>query len=646
MQNSKFIQPLDPHRAADVRSRLDDILQSEAFREGKRSQEFLQVIVEHALAGRIENLRERSLGVELFGRPANYDSSNDAVVRVKANDVRKRLAVYYLNLPERPQVRIDLPAGSYIPQFSFAPVPVAPSEAELTPDPAVSDSKPLLSSTQSKPNQSLAKPKPDRVHTVSLLATFVLVLIGLVTFLELKRHASQPVNIHSIAILPLANFSGDPAQDYLADGMTDELTADLGQISSLRVVSRTSTMTFKNSKKTLPEIAKELNVAALLEGSVKREGDNIRVVIRLIDCRTDRSLWAHTFNQNTTSILQLQNDVAHAVVEQIQTELKPDERARLNRVRQVDPVAIDLYLQGRHNVDIADPKSAFENFKESVQKDPDYAPAHAALADIYGWMGEGGWLPYAEAFSQQKNEALKAISLDDVRAEPHLALASAAMDQSWDWTKQESELKRAFELSPNSTAVVTAYANYLMHLNHCNEAEDKSQIALNLDPLSSSAYLGASFISYFCRHYDVAFAQTQQDEQFPHRYDENYFPRGVIEIEQGHYRDGVEQLRKIGDFPHALGHMGNAYARQGNIPAAMDIVAKLKQHIEKNGIGRYEVALVYAGSRQNDEAFKWLEEAFQVHDKGLTYLRVDPCLDPLRGDPRFADLVKRVGIPE
>jgi tetratricopeptide (TPR) repeat protein len=261
-------------------------------------------------------------------------------------------------------------------------------------------------------------------------------------------------------------------------------------------------------------------------------------------------------------------------------------------------------------------------------------------------MGESGRMSYSEAFSNQKSEALKAIALDDTRAEPHLELAAAAMDQDWDWTTQKSELQRALDLSPNSATVVSDYANYLSRVGRCKEASQESQTALALDPVSSRAYLGASFIFYFCRQYDVARDLLQRGTQLPHRPDETYFPLGVIDVEIGKYDEAVDQFRKIGDMPHALGHMGNALARQGRVREAEDAIEKLKRHIASDGIGRYEVALVYAGLRQNDNAFEWLEKAFQVHDKGLTYLKVDPCLDPLRSDPRFAALVKRVGIPD
>jgi TolB-like protein/Tfp pilus assembly protein PilF len=635
-------------RAASVREHLQEVLRSDAFKGGKRAQDFLQLVVEHALAGRLDNLRERMLGAEMFGRPIDYDTANDAVVRVKATEVRKRLNQYYQSLPAPPPVRIELSAGSYVPQFIFEVPPTA--------DPATSTaSGPSQAETRAEPPPGVSvasgaatRAWPARLATSAwMLPVAGLVILAAAGFFTIQRwkHLFSPQQIRSIAILPLINLSGDPSQEYFADGMTEELTTELGQVSSLRVISRTSTMTYKGTKKTLPEIAGELHVDGIVEGSIGREGNRIRITTQLIDSRTDQHIWAHSYDRDMTSVLQLQSDVARAIADQVRIELSPQEQARLSRTQRVNPEAVELYLQAVQRLNSGNPRPAIDFLRQAIQKDPNYAPAHASLANAYGWMGEGGWMPYAEAFSQQKAEALKAIEIDDSRPEPHLELGVAAMNESWDWATQRKEFQRALELNPNAATVHWAYANYLGRVGRQNEAISEARLALQLDPVSSRSFMNTGFIYYFARQYDQALTQMQQSAELGADPIELLFPLGDIYVEKGLYDQGIQEFQKLGDAPHALGHIGNAYARQGRLAEARALLPRLTEHIDKTGIGRYEIALVYAGLKENDNAFAWLEKAYQSHDKGLTYLKIDPCLDPLRSDPRFQDLVKRVGIP-
>jgi TolB-like protein len=346
-------ETLDDERLALLRAHLREILDGDAFKGGKRAQEFFQLVVEHALAGRVDNLRERMLGVELFGRPVDYDTANDAVVRVKASEVRKRLAQHYRSLPAPSTIRIDLQAGSYVPQFLFEQAPPI-AAAEAPNGTALAGVDDPLAARASRPH--------------ARWATWILAAAGCATILVAisvaggygwhrwsPAAASHP--IRTLAILPLSNLSEDPKQDYFADGMTEQLIADVGQISSLRVISRTSAMTYKGTHKTLPEIARELHVDGIVEGSVDREGNRVRITAQLIDSRTDQHIWAHSYDRDMTSALELQGDIAGDIADQIRIQLTPAERAHFNRIQRVDPKA--------------------------VAKDPNYATAHSALANVY-----------------------------------------------------------------------------------------------------------------------------------------------------------------------------------------------------------------------------------------------------------------------
>jgi len=644
----------DPERSARISEHLRDVLASDAFKGGKRAQDFLQLVVEHALAGREDNLRERMLGAEMFGRPIDYDTSNDAVVRVKATEVRRRLAQYYLGQKESSGVQIELRAGSYVPQFFF--------EAGLQAEAAATSALAEPSGQPEEPPEEKPEETPTTASTAGtrtwlrvwlgswpariLLGIGIAILTVAVLFIvERSRQAVAAQPIRSIAILPLANFSGDPSQDYFADGMTEELTAELGQVNSLRVISRTSTMTYKGTKKTLPEIARELNVDGMIEGSIDREGNRVRITVQLIDSKTDQHIWAHTYDRDMTSVLQMQSDVARAIADQVQIELTPQVLAHFNRTQTVDPQAVELFLQAAQRLDRGNPKAAIDLLRQAIEKDPNYAPAHASLADAYGWMGEAGWMSYKEAFSLQKAEALKAIALDDSRPEPHLNLGIAAMNQSWDWATQSREFQRALQLNPNAANVHWAYANYLSRYGQPDQAVAEAKLALQLDPVSSRSFTNTAFVHYYARRYDQALVDMQQSAALHADSMEVLFPLGVIYVEKGLYDQGIEEFKKLGDVPHALGHMGNAYARQGRTAEARALLPKVEKHIEKSGVGRYEIALIYAGLKDNDNAFAWLEKAYDAHDKGLTYLKIDPGLDPLRSDPRFGSLMKRVGLP-
>ena len=617
---------------AQIRSELRRVLESEAFKGGKRAQDFLQRVVEHALAGRLDNLRERMLGVEMFGRPVDYDTANDAVVRVKATEVRRRLAQYYQSLQGPPPVRIQLPPGTYVPQFVFDTAPTADPNTD-----SPAQAPELPASIQKAPRLQIS-----RRH--ALLAGGMLVAVAAALAILLWKHPFARRPIRSIAILPLANYSGDPSQEYFADGMTENLITELGQISSLRVISRTSSMTYKGTQKTIPTIARELSVDAVVEGSVERQGDRVRITAQLIDARGDQHLWARSYDRNVKDTLGIQSEVAKEISHEISVELTPTEEARLNRNQHVSPEALDLYMKGMQQFSGVSPQEAIDTFQRAVSIDAGFGEAHAALADAYGWAGEAGRMPYKEAFAKQKEEALKAIDLDDAIPEPHLELAFAALDQNWDWLTSRNEMQKALALNPNSTKVHWAYAYYLIRTGDRDGALTEANTAMQLDPVSARAYVDHAFIDYFARRYDAALGDLGRAANLPHTPQEFHFPLGDIYAEKGMYSEAAEKFKELGG-PHAIGHLGNVYARWGRTADARTAIEELKQEVDKSGIGRYEIALIFAGLGDKDSAFTWLESAFQARDKGMLYLKIDPCLDPLRSDSRFQAFIQRVGFP-
>ena len=307
------MQGLNSELTAQVRAHLKELLASNAFGGSKRSQDFLQLIVDHTLAGELDALRERMIGAEMFGRPIAYDTANDAVVRVKATEVRKKLSQYYLEATRKPAVRIEIPTGTYVAKFHWEPLesparPQAEGTATSAERPAALEAPRPGQERTATLRDGIFRPSPRSLAAIFVALSF-LVVIGYMGFKRPFRNFNPQAEVRSIAVLPLQNLSGDPRQDYFADGVTEELCADLGQISALRVISRTSAMSYRGTKKTLPEIARELGVDAVVEGSVLREGNKVRVTAQLIEARTDRHLWAHTYVRDLTSVLALQSEV-------------------------------------------------------------------------------------------------------------------------------------------------------------------------------------------------------------------------------------------------------------------------------------------------------------------------------------------------
>jgi len=642
-----------------VRQHLDHVLSSHAFTGSRRTQDFLRLIVSHALEGEYDNLRERMIGAELFGRPVGYDTGSDSVVRVRASEVRKKLAQYYSELRgERPAVRIELPSGCYVPKFHFeaadADKGLRATQAATIPGPERSNGASggasgganggAIGEIHAPPPQ--ARLRFRRLVAFTAAGLILAALVGYASWKWWNRRSSVPTGIHSIAILPLENLSGAPDQEYFADGMTEELINDLGQVSTLRVISLTSSMSYKGTKKKLPEIAHELSVDGVVEGGVLHDGNQVRISVQLIDARTDRPVWAHTYVRDLTSVLAWQGEVAQAIAEEISSNVTPQEQARLTRRRPTDPQAQDLYLHGILLRGEDDCEDALGYLNRAIARDPGYAEAHSALASCYGRMGESGRMPYEEAFTRQKAEAIKAIELDDSLSEAHAELANTAMTLDWDWPTAAAEFHRALELNPNSATSHQKYAFYLVRTGHTREALAEIARSVDLDPVSGSTFHAQGFIYYFSRQYDQALALMQTVRGLKINLPDWNFLMGDLYAEKGMYADSIAAFLKSGNGPYSLGHLGNAYARAGEKNAAQQTITRLAEHVRKDGVGRYEIALVYAGLGEKNEAFRWLQDAFAAHDVGLVYLKVDPCLDPLRSDPRFNDLLHRVGLSQ
>src|SRR5437016_1000172 len=484
----------------------------------------------------------------------------------------------------------------------------------------------------------------------ALFASAVLLLIiisGAVAYVLIWRRTKTPAlqsTIKSLAVLPLNNLSGDPAQEYFADGITEALISNLAQIRALRVISRTSAMRYKGTNKSLPEIARELNVDAVIEGSVQRSGGRVHVTARLIPAAADSPLWSRDYDRDLSDVLKLHNEVARAVADEIRIQLTADERARLAVSRKVDPQAHEAYLLGRYhlrNLNENDLSLAIEHFERAIQLAPDYAAAFAGLSDAWRERGIWGAKSFKEVESPARNAALKAMELDPQLAEGHIALGMIKFLYDWNWTGAEDEQRRALELDPGNPDAHMLYAIFLMSLGRHDEAIREMQSAEQLDPLSSNTHSNFGRVLYRARKYEEAIPHLKRALDLEPRNYSAYVRLGDVYAKLGRYDEALTMFEKAAqlrdDGTHAA-RIARVYALTGRQREARQTLSGLKA-------GAFEIAAVYVALGDVDEAFKILEKAVEERNSLLVFFKEDPSFDNLHSDPRWKELLRRMNFP-
>ena len=490
----------------------------------------------------------------------------------------------------------------------------------------------------------------QRTLTISgcVLALASVVLVG---WLRQPR-ASSPT-IRSVAVLPLENLSGDPSQEYFADGMTDQLIATLGQISALRVISRTSVMAYKGSRKPLPQIARELNVDAVIEGSIMRSGGRVRITSQLIEAAVDRHLWAHSYDGDLRDTLALQSRVARAIAEEIRVNVQPKEQAALGDVKAVNPEAYEAYLKGRYfwnkrTVDGLNKAKAY--FDEAVAKAPDYAQAYSGLADTYALLGDWqfGVMASRQALPAAKAAAMRALELDSSLGEAHTSLGFALSGFDWEWAAAEQEFRRAIDLTPGYATAHHWYAWHLSLMGRHGEAIAEMRKARNLDPLSLIINADLAEILLIAHFDDESVQQSRttiaMDPAFALAH--NQLAEAYL---QKHMRDeAIAEFQKAVQLsegsPICTANLARAYASAGRNAEAEQLLAGLKRRSNAAYSNAAEIAMVYAALGENAQAMAWVERGYDERFNPGVLLR--PGFDALRADPRFRDIVRRVGLTQ
>jgi TolB-like protein/DNA-binding winged helix-turn-helix (wHTH) protein/Tfp pilus assembly protein PilF len=488
------------------------------------------------------------------------------------------------------------------------------------------------------------------------LALTVLVLGIVAAWWPRIERALRPSDtaIRSLAVLPLLDLSAAGDHEYFADGMTESLIAELGRLPDLKVISRTSAMTYKGSSRTLPDIARRLGVDGVVEGSVAIEGDHVRVTAQLIDARSDRHLWAETYERSLDETLALQAELASAIARQVESRLTPQQVARWNSPGRVDRAAQDAYLRGRYFWNQRTREGfakARESFEAAIAADPGYALAHAGLADTYGLMSIQGYDLVApqEAMSRARQEAERALELDDSLAEPHASLAWVNFNYDWDFAAAEREFRRAITLNPGYATAHQWYANLLCILGRFDEASVEIGRALELDPLSRVINNEAGWpLGYLGRH-EEAVAQYRRAMELDPLYPTPHLPTGLEFEEMGRYEDAIAEYRTFerlsGEGPTAAAYIAHAEAKRGRRDEAQRILRDLEKADKTGYVSPYEYALVYAGLGDREPMFAWFAKALQDRSDFLLYLGVDAAWREYRSDPRFVALLERIGLP-
>jgi TolB-like protein/Flp pilus assembly protein TadD len=616
----------------EIAAQLDRILGSALFRQAGRLTRFLRFVVEQTLHGAGNELKEYRIGLDVFDRPAAFDPRVDPIVRISASRLRNKLEQYYQSEGRRDGMRIEIPKGGYAAVFSHN---VATAEAEVS---------------------GASAPTPRRIRwrmaALSLLALLALAAAFLWRWTGTVPRASGQHRI-MLAVLPFANLSGDPQQEYLSDGLTEEVIARLGNLNpqQLGVIARTSVMGYKNTAKHIDEIARELRVDYVLEGSVRRAGSQARITAQLIQARDQTHMWAQNYDGDLGDLLTFESGIAEATAREISIQLQPGELARTGLP--VKAEAREAYLKGRYLWNQrTDPaiRQSIGYFEQAITLEPGYAQAYSALADSYVVLvSDDTSARNQDNVVAARAAARKALQLDDSLGEPYAALAHVKFLYDWDFKTAEVHYQRALERSPNNATVRHWYGVLLLYQGRAAEAESQLKQAQALDPLSPVIGSAAALNYMFAGDLDRALTQARTVIAMNSGFSFAHDVLGGIYESQRQYPEALAEYQKYAELsgrdPDALSRLGHCYAVLGNTAEARRVLFELEHPRAGTFISPSNPALIYASLGEKERALDLLRAAVEERSSAMLALARDPGYESLRADPRFQDLVSRVGLP-
>jgi len=613
------------------------------IRVQQQPMKLLGILLEHP--GEVvtrEELRGRVWPDESFG-------DFDQALNIAIGKLRTALG----DSAENPRFIETLPKRGY--RF-IADVSVLEADARPKKLESVAGDPPAIESGQTLQVAGLAVARKRRLWltrgAIVTLAIVIIISFSILSVWLFRSRGPAPAGIRSLAVLPLENLSGDASQNYFADGMTDELITDLAQISALRVISRTSVMAYKGARKPLPQIARELNVDAVVEGTVLHSGDQVRITAQLIEASTDKHLWSQSYEGELRDTLALQSRVASAIADQIRINLTPQEQAALKTVKVVDPEAYESYLKGRYfwNKRTADGlKVALAYFKQAIEEDPKYARAYSGLADTYALLGDWQYavMTPKEAFPEAKAAAIKALELDSTLGEAHNSLAFVLDGFDWDLDAGGKEFRRAIELNPGYATAHHWYAWHLSLLGRFDDAIAEMRKAESLDPLSLIINADLAELLGLAHSYDDSIRQSLKTIEMDPNFALAHNQLAQAYLQKHMYDEAVAELQKAvklsGNSPTCIANLARAYVASGKRAEAVTLLNTLIKRSTTGYSNASEIAMIYASLGDTDQAMNWLDKSFEDRFNPGVLLR--PGFDPLRSDPRFQSLVHRVGLP-
>jgi len=486
-----------------------------------------------------------------------------------------------------------------------------------------------------------------------IIIALVFVALALWKFVFKKDTGTHSARQPSIAVLPFTDLSPQKDQEYLCDGLAEELINSMSNIQDLRVVARTSAFSFKGKEFDVRDIGKELDVETVLEGSVRKSGDQLRITVQLINVEDGYQLWAERYDRAMDDVFKIQDEITLEILEKLKVRLLGKEKAKLGKRQTEDLEAYNLYLKGRYYWNKRNEKEikiGIQYFQQAIEKDPTYAVAYTGLADCYNALGFYCALPPKEAFTKAEASALKALEIDETLAEAHTSLAYSRLYHEWDWSSAEEEFKTALELNPTYATAHHWNAEYLAARGRLDEAIREKRRAMQLDPLSMIINTTVGWMYYFDRNYDEAIEQIKETLKIDENFTPAHFWLGQAYEQKGMFAEAIHEFQKAvtlsGGSTYTQASLAHAHALAGERDKAVELLDRLQELSIDRYVSAYDIAEVYVGLGERDLAFDWLQKAFEEKSRALVFLKVEPRLDPLRSDERFSALMKRMNLEE
>jgi serine/threonine-protein kinase len=611
----------------EIREQLQRVLASPGFSRAPRMRRFLTFVVEGVIAGhgKAENLKECVIGVAVFDRDADYDPKADPVVRVEARRLRAKLEEYYTGLGKDDAIRLEIPKGSYVPLWS----------------------------RQGEPQADHIKPRPSRSNWKVLVSAIVAGLIALGLFIAASKWRFFPAGpakpIASLAVLPFRNLTNDAANNYLIDGLTDEITTELAKAGSLKVISRTSSDLYRNTSKALPEIARELKVDAIVEGTFRISANRVRVTAQLIRAATDSHLWAETYERDAGDLFGLQTKIAETIARQIGISLKGSPSGQASQPSNF--AAYEWYLRGRYfwnRRTLEGLEKSLECYEKAIREDPNYAAAYAALGESYVLLSSYGGPSNPDSITRAWSAAETALRLNKDSAEAYVVLAVVNTDDRWDWAGATRDFQRAIQLNPGYPTAHHWFALHLSRLARHAQAESEIGKALELDPLSLIIGTDAAQIYYNARRPEQARPYLKRVLELDPNFAEAYLVSGEVYEMEENYPEAIKSFQKanelFGSVPNAWALEGHALALAGRTDEVSAILKRLKEAAGSRYVSGVDIAIVYCGLRDSPDALVWLNKAYASRGKGLNIIGSDPLFDGCRSSEGFQELLAKMHL--